>query len=791
MKTFKHSNARSLEEAASLLRQYPGRARVVAGGTDLIGEMKDHILADYPLALVNIKTIPGLDFIRDEGQKVVIGALTRLEDIAVSEIVKKKLPMLAAAAAGTASPHIREMGTLGGNLSQSNRCWYYWVPENRFDCLRKGGKNCFAQTGDGRYHAIFGGVRVAPTPCTLKCPDQIEIADYMGKIREADMAAAAQILLRRNPLPAITGRVCPHTCESECNRQETDQAVSIRAVERCLGDYVLNNSDALYKAPVGHLNKTVAVLGSGPCGLTAAYYLRRLGYAVTILENMEQAGGLLTYGIPAYRLPKDVVRKQVAVLAAMGIQIKTKAGIDSGIQLKSLLSEYNAVLAACGAWKERAAGLPGEELMISASHFLRQANIGGQIFPGKKVAVIGGGNVAIDAARTLLRMGSEAVIVYRRGKNEMPALPDEVQKTEEEGIRIQYLTLPVAVSRSGARLALKCQKMELGAPDASGRPRPIAIPGSDFTEEFDSVMTAIGEEPDTAFLSPEYKNSDHCLKFDLATSKVADNLFAGGDFVSGPSTVVAAIASGRQAAAAINRYLKGPETPVDDSPQGCQSCSTAIQFNSQFLNPAPRNETTELPVEIRVKQLEIEEAAGLDRGAFENEANRCLNCSCVAVNPSDTAPALIVLEAKIVTTKRVIEAEEFFTTGINRSTVLEDDEIVKEIVVPVPTGARSVFNKFALRKTIDFPVVNIAAAIRSEQGVVKSARICLNSVFNQPLRAKAAEALLIGNTVDAALAEKAARVQMAKAFPLVNNQYKINIAQALIKRTIIACTQGE
>jgi NADPH-dependent glutamate synthase beta subunit-like oxidoreductase len=787
MKRFKHINAETLEQAESILKENTGKAKVVAGGTDLIGEMKDNILPVYPQIVVNLKSVPGLDFIRDEGQKVVIGALTRLEDIANSEIIKQKQPMLASAAGGTASPHIREMGTLAGNISQANRCWYYWVAENRFDCMRKGGKNCYALTGDGRYHSIFGGVRVIDTPCARQCPDNIEIPDYMNKIREGDIAAAAQILMRHNPLPAMTGRVCPHTCEMECNRHETDDAVSIRAVERYIGDFVIKHSESMYLSPAIQINQKIAVLGSGPAGLSAAYYLRRMGYAVTILENMEQAGGLLTYGIPPYRLPKDTVQKQVKVLADMGIQFSLNAKVGTAIQVDSLMREYAAVFAACGAWKERPAGMKGEEYMLSGSQFLRKANIGQHDIPGHKVAVIGGGNVAIDVARTLLRLGSEPVIVYRRGKAEMPALKDEVQKTEEERIAIQFLTLPVEVFKQGNKIALKCQKMELGAVDASGRPRPIAIQGSDFVVEYDAVMTAIGEEPDTSFIPSELLGEQGRLKCDESTYNVGKNLFAGGDFVTGPSTVVAAIAAGRKAAAAIHRYLKGAQAKNDEK-DACDCQNMAEKFNSQFLKPSPRNGIAELPVEARIKNLNIEEAGGLELSSVKDEANRCLNCSCVAVNPSDTAPALIVLKAKIVTTRRVIDAEQFFATAINRSTILDEDEIVTEISIPsAPSGAKSVFTKFALRKSIDFPVVNIAASIECDQGVVKSARICLNSVYNQPLRVTAAEQMLLGKTIDESLAENASQSGLSSAFPLVNNQYKIKIAKTLVKRAILAC----
>jgi CO/xanthine dehydrogenase FAD-binding subunit len=279
------------------------------------------------------------------------------------------------------------------------------------------------------------------------------------------------------------------------------------------------------------------------------------------------------------------------------------------------------------------------------------------------------------------------------------------------------------------------------------------------------------------------------LKFDKATYGVGKNLFAGGDFVTGPSTVVAGIAAGRQAAAAINHFLNGPQPKVEEKAVGCGCNSVPEKYSSQFLKPAKRNEVIEHSVEKRLKGLDIEEAPGFELNMFKNEANRCLNCSCVAVSPSDLAPALIALNASIVTTKRTIEAEKFFATSINKSTVLADDEIVREVSVPVPgTETKAIFTKFALRKSIDFPVVNCAAVIESENGMVKSARICLNSVYNEPVRVTAAEKMISGQVVDEALAEKAAQAGMADAFSLVNNHYKIKIAGTLVKRAILACT---
>jgi len=779
MKKFKHLNADSLESAVSVLKEHGGKARVVAGGTDLLGEMEDSILTEYPEVIVNLKTIQGLDYVREEDGKLHIGALTRLEDIAKNGLVNKKYSLLAEASCKTASPHIREMGTIGGNICQSNRCWYYWVADNRFNCLRKGGATCYAINGDARYHSIFGGTRVYRTPCSVACPDNIDIPDYLARIREDDLNGAARILLEANPLPAITGRVCPHFCEYKCNRVGYDDSVSIKYIERYLGDYILDNPGML-KPAQKKTGKKLAVIGSGPAGLSAAYYLNKLGHEVTIFEKMEKAGGLLTYGIPPYRLPRDIVERQIGVLRQAGIKLHT--GVN--IKVNELVRSFDAVLLACGAWKERRSGIKSEELFLSGMELLRESNSGKREAPGKKVAVIGGGNVAIDVARTLLRLGSQPVVLYRRGREEMPALKEEVDKAVEEGIEIQFLTLPVGAARKAGRVTLTCTKMKLGAPDTSGRPRPEPVPGSEFAASFDAVLAAVGEEPDLSIVPKKYLDGMGRLKSDEANSRIGGNLFGAGDFVSGPATVVQAIAAGRKAAASIDEYLGGGRK--NESIE--RGWKAPDRFNSACLGKTSRATAQELPVRERIKSLDTEDIGGLETADVDAEVGRCFNCGCVAVNPSDMAPALIVISADIRTTKRTIAAEQFFTVAGIKTTVLDEDEIVIEIIVPaVNAGTKYKFIKSAIRKSIDFPLVNCAAAVSTSNGVIKSARICLNSVYTQPYRVTAAEKYLIGKSINETTAEKAADRITGDAVPLLNNRYKIQIARTLIKRVILAC----
>jgi hypothetical protein len=363
MKKFKHVNLESVEEVAAILKENGSRAKVIAGGTDLLGEMQDSICPNYPELLVNIKTIPGLDYIKSEGRTLKIGALTRLEDIARNNTILRDYSLLAEAAGKTASPHIREMGSIGGNICQNNRCWYYWVPDNRFNCMRKGGRVCYALTGDARYHSIFGSTKTGSTPCSAACPAHIDIPLYMSKIRENSIDEAAKILLRSNPIPAVTGRVCPHFCQLDCNRNHYDSTVSIRSVERYIGDYILDNASSFIKSPAYENGKRVCIVGSGPAGISAAFYLRQLGYDVVIYERLKKAGGMLMHGIPPYRLPRGIVEREISALQTAGIQFITGQGSRHRCKSEQPDTRIRCYILRCGAWKERESGIEGDDLL--------------------------------------------------------------------------------------------------------------------------------------------------------------------------------------------------------------------------------------------------------------------------------------------------------------------------------------------------------------------------------------------------------------------------------------------
>jgi NADPH-dependent glutamate synthase beta subunit-like oxidoreductase len=781
MRSFKHMNARTVDEASTLLGKYKGKAMLNAGGTDLLSTLKGEYLLDYPEAVINIKTISGLDYIKEESGMLKIGALTKLSDIDKSPLLRRCCKALVEAVHSVATPQVRNTATIGGNLCQDVRCWYYRYPHQiggPILCLRKGGKICNALAGDNRYHSIFGASGVAVYPCSSNCPANTDIPSYLSKLRNGDVMEAARIILDFNPIPAVTGRVCPTFCEPECNRSEFDEPVAIRCIERSLGDTILERMTEVFPPPETESGRSIAIIGSGPAGLTAAFYLRRSGHLVTIFERLPEAGGMLLYSIPPYRLPKDVVRKQVQALEGMGIKFEVGVNVGKDVTLAELMGRFDAVFWAGGAWKEKPLGIKGEQVALSGLEFLNRANTGARDIPGRKVAVIGGGNVAMDVARTLLRLGCEPVVIYRRSQDEMPAFRDEVEKAKEEGIEFQFLTLPTEASEAHGKITLKCVRMQLGSPDTSGRPKPVPIPGSDFTSTFDAVIKAIGEKPDTSLLPAEFRQK--ARKAAPSAHLLGKNLFAGGDFITGPSTVVKAIASGREAARLIELSFKGCQPSAKRG-------GTDQDFSSPFFEAAPRIRIPVLPASERIKSIDVEDTPGVRLSEIETEASRCFNCGCLAVSPSDIGIVLVALDANIVTTKRTLDAQSFFTASATGSTVLDPDELVTEIQIPKPQdGVRQTYLKFTLRSPIDFGIVSVASVIALEGGICKDARIALGAVAPSPVRAKKAEEVIKGRPIDQKAAAEAAEQAVADAQPLSMNAYKIEITKTLVKRAILS-----
>lgn len=795
MKPFNHINVKTVKEAIKLLQKYRGKAKLIAGGTDLLGTLKDRVLPNYPEAIINIKTIPGLDYIKEDTRGLKIGALVKLSDIAESPVVKEKYKILAEAVKAVATPQVRNMGTIGGNLCQDLRCWYYRYPHQiggRIMCYLKGGKSCYALTGENQYHSIFGAAKVANTPCFSNCPGAVDIPLYLSKIREGDLREGANILLKDNPIPSITGRICPHFCEQECNRKELDESVSIREIERFMGDYILENANEIIKPPDNDIGKRVAIVGAGPAGLSAAYYLRMLGYYITVFDRKEKPGGMLTYGVPAYRLPKDLIRRIVETFKKIGIEFKLRVDIGKEVTLKDLKKDYDSVFLASGAWYQPSIGIEGEELTKSGLQFLTNINLGIKEVPGKKVLVIGGGNVAIDIGITALRLGAEEVIlICLESREEMPAFEWEIEQAVEEGIKLMPSWGPNKVLESGGKIRgielIRCTSVF----DKEGCFAPTFDNTVKKRLEADQIIMAISRKADLSLIDPEWslKIDRDLIVVDPKTQTTnISGVFAGGEVTSGPATVIEAITAGKRAAVGIDLYLRGERTKAENKVM--KSIKSFMKFNSEFLKIIRRAKIKKLPKSER--SLDAEDVLGLSLSEIEIEANRCFNCGCIAVSSSDIAVALLALNAKIKIAGskgvRRIPIGEFFDS---LKTVLEADEIVTELQIPLPSdNSKQTFLKFSLRRPIDFGIVSVASVITLENGFCKDARIALGSVAPIYIRATNAEQAIKGKPIDITTAERAAETALTDAVPLNMNAYKIEITKTLIKRAILSENAG-
>ena len=411
--------------------------------------------------------------------------------------------------------------------------------------------------------------------CVQGCPVSINIPGFIHEVKEGNFEEAYKVISESSALPAICGRVCPQEsqCEGKCIRGIKGEVVSIGKLERFVADWARENG--MKPAPAAQKNgKKVAVIGSGPSGLTCAGDLAKLGYDVTIFEALHEAGGVLVYGIPEFRLPKlDVVAKEVENVKALGVKIETNVIIGRSITIDELMEEegFEAVFIGSGAGLPMFMGIPGETAkgVFSANEYLTRNNLmkafredyDTPIVRGKKVAVVGGGNVAMDAARTALRLGAEVHIVYRRSEAELPARAEEVHHAKEEGVIFDLLTNPteILVNEEDAVAGMKCVRMELGEPDASGRRRPVVIPGSEFVLDVDTVIMSLGTSPNPLISSTTIgldTNKRKCIIADEETGKTSkDGVYAGGDAVTGAATVILAMGAGKAAAKGIHEFL--------------------------------------------------------------------------------------------------------------------------------------------------------------------------------------------------------------------------------------------
>ncbi|MBP8645250.1 MAG: FAD-dependent oxidoreductase [Syntrophobacteraceae bacterium] len=470
------------------------------------------------------------------------------------------------------------------------------------------------------------------SPCTNACPNQVNAHAYVTLIAQGRYQDAMGVILRNLPLPGVIGRICPHPCETACRRGKVDAPISICALKRFVADQV--DIEQWPVPEIARREEKVAVIGSGPAGLTAAHFLAMEGFQVTIFEALPVAGGMLRVGIPDYRLPPEVLEKEVRYITRLGVDIQYNRKLGKDMTLDGLEAQgYKAVYLAIGAHASLKLNIPGEDAegVLTGVDFLRKVNLGEPPnIKGQRVVIVGGGDVAIDAARCALRLGAKKVsIFYRRSRQEMPARENEIEEALAEGVEIQYLTAPQQVlTRDGKMIGIQCIRMELGAPDSSGRRRPIPVPGSEFTCEAEILIPAIGQTPDSTFLveSEGVKltrwGTIEADEITFATSR--PGVFAGGDAQTGPWVAIGAVAAGREAAISISRYLKGEDLRAGREPKG--------KVSQENFRPIPEDVETSPRAEMPTISMSKRKAsfAEVELGLTEEqalaEARKCLNC---------------------------------------------------------------------------------------------------------------------------------------------------------------------
>jgi NADPH-dependent glutamate synthase beta subunit-like oxidoreductase len=474
-------------------------------------------------------------------------------------------------------------------------------------------------------------------PCRSGCPNGTKIREVLlaiaqtedrGRTYDESYRLAFEILAERNPFPAVCGRVCPHPCEENCNRQYKDGALNIHSIERFIGDYALQHNFPLPKLTNETYPEKIAVIGAGPAGLSCAYQLARRGYKVTVFEAFSKPGGMLRYGIPKYRLPEDVLDKEIQRIVDLGVEIKCNTAVGRDIPYETIRDTYDAVFVGIGAHKGKSLGLPGEDApnVFTGTEFLNRVNSGQRIDVGKKVLVVGGGDTAIDAARVSRRLGADVTILYRRTRTEMPAIEEEIVGAEEEGVNIVFLVAPKElILEDGKVKAVKCQKMQLGEPDESGRRRPVPIEGAEEIYECDTLIAAISQEPD--FYGLDYlREGNSWIKVDENFRTKDPKVYSGGDDLE-LGLVTIAIYQGRMAAETIHSTFRG--IPIEKDPELSYPLATKDRIVFTYYTEKYRNEALRLPPDERLAELEKEITCTLTEEQVIDEARRCMSCgSC-------------------------------------------------------------------------------------------------------------------------------------------------------------------
>ena len=487
------------------------------------------------------------------------------------------------------------------------------------------------------------------SPCSAACPAGNDIVAFIQKVTEGDFEAAWNLIQEENPFSGVCGRVCFHPCESKCNRRDYDEPIAIHALERFASDFASNLYKKTKKAP-GARKEKVAVIGSGPAGMSCAYHLAKLNYDVTVFESSSLAGGTLRTGIPSYRLPKDVLDREISNIAALGVEIRTGIPFGEDLNLDGL-KNYQAIFIATGAHRSRDLQIPGEKRKgaFSGLDLLKKINLGKKVTLGDKIAIIGGGNTAIDVARSVIRLGKKATILYRRSKEEMPAFEEEMVEALEEGVKIRYLVNPIHIQQKDDLRRLECVRMELGEKDESGRRSPIPIPNSKFFFEADNVIIAAGEEVEFSFLPKGLEKKEGIVLTQRDGSTGVKGIFAGGDLTSNQRTVAHAIGSGKKAAIAIDCHLNGKDSEealrqifIGEGPSISMfrylhpqermrnpHVVTFDELNTDYFEPSRRQKETKGPIKKRINAFG-EVTSGFTEGIALDEAERCFSCgTCV------------------------------------------------------------------------------------------------------------------------------------------------------------------